>query len=158
MPAEGFFLAIGGLGVSLAGFAALIGALDRRDPDRGAIFGWRIRNIVISGFSVTFAGIGVPAVFTVTGDVGLTVRLLTLVLVTLRVVHVWQEFRPGPAWPDDRQRRFFTAAEALGIAVTLGNVVVGSVGYLQLMLLMALLTPVGIFLNAIRQITTSDGS
>jgi hypothetical protein len=104
---------------------------------------------------VTFTGFGVLAVYAVSGDVVLTVRLLTLLLAILKSTQVWREFRPGPAWPDDQQRLIFIAIEGTAIAVMLGNVLVGSVGYLQLLLLLALVTPVGIFLNAIRDVTSS---
>jgi hypothetical protein len=67
-------MAIGGLGVSIAGFAGLIATLDRRPEARNPI-GWRIPNIVIRGFHVTFSGFTTVAIYTITADVGMAVRI-----------------------------------------------------------------------------------
>src|SRR4029077_15770764 len=82
MPGESYFMAFGGLGVSLAGFAGLISALDRRPAAHSALVAWRIRNIVFLGFSLTFVGFGTVALYAVTGaDLPLTVRIASLLAV-----------------------------------------------------------------------------
>jgi len=58
-------MALAGLGVSLAGFAGLISALDRRPAASSVVAAWRIRNIVIRGFMVTFAGFATVALYTI---------------------------------------------------------------------------------------------
>ena len=74
-------MALGGLGVSLAGFAGLISALDRRPAAQSAVVASRIRTIVFLGFTLTFAAFGTIALYTVTGaDLTMTVRVATLIL------------------------------------------------------------------------------
>lgn len=58
MPGEFFFMALGGLGVSLAGFVGIITALDRSGDARSVIAMWRLRNIVWAGFTLTIIGFG----------------------------------------------------------------------------------------------------
>jgi hypothetical protein len=61
--------------VSIAGFAGLIATLDRRPEARNPIAGWRIPNIVIRGFHVTFSGFTTVAIYTITADVEMAVRI-----------------------------------------------------------------------------------
>jgi hypothetical protein len=46
MPGEFYFMAMGGLGVSLAGFAGLIAALTPEQSKDSAVARWRIGHIV----------------------------------------------------------------------------------------------------------------
>ena len=105
MPGEFYFMAVGGLGVTLAGFAGLIAALEGRTGVRqSAIDGWRIRHVVYQGFGVTFVAFATVALYTVTQDVARTVQLGTVAAV-LTVAANWRSLLPGPAWPDDRRRK-----------------------------------------------------
>jgi hypothetical protein len=162
MPGEFYFMAIGGLGVTLAGFAGLIAAL--QGPE-GPVAAWRIRNVVSSGFGVTLVGFATVALYTITQDVALTVRLASIVLVAAQLAR-WGEWRPGPAWPNERRRRGYILGQlAVAIAVVV-NVALASLGYLQLLLLLFLSVPAGIFARAVRDVTKnttdadsgSDGS
>jgi hypothetical protein len=156
MPGEFYFMAVGGLGVTLAGFAGLIAAL--QGPE-GQVASWRIRNVVYQGFGVTLVGFATVALYSVTQDIALTVRLASLVMV-ISMVARWGEMRPGPAWPNDRQRRgYLVGWLAFAIVVTV-NIGVASVGYLQLLLLFALGAPAGVFARAVREVTrqTDAGS
>ena len=150
MPGEFFFMGIAGLGVSLAGFAGLISALD---PDSGSpIKMWRIRNIVTAGFLLTFAGFGTVAVHTLTADVEATVRIISAAFALLLLGRFVAEIRPGPAWPD---RRALMVARAVGlflVALLVVNVFVASVGFLQLLFLYELTDPTMIFLFAVRDL------
>lgn len=150
MPEEFFyFMAIGGLGVTLAGFAGLIAAL--QGPE-GPVAAWRIRNVVYTGFGVTFIGFVTVALFTVTQDLALTVRLGSIVILVLGAAR-WGEMRPSAAWPSERQRRGFIFSNLVfGIAVAV-NIALASVGYLQLLLLFALGSPAGIFARAVEDVT-----
>jgi hypothetical protein len=143
MPGEFFFMAIAGLGVSLAGFAGLIAALDT-SPE-SPVRSWRIRNIVLSGFFLTFMGFGTVATHTLTDDVELTVRIVSLVSAVLLIARFSREIRPGPAWPE---RRSLVVASVIGLSVIglfAANAIVASVGFLQLVLLFELTDPVMIF-------------
>ena len=77
MADQGFFLALSGLGVSLAGFAGLIHALDRSLDKGDAVAKWRIRNVVSEGFGIALAGTLVWAAFSLSGDEALTVRIVS---------------------------------------------------------------------------------
>ena len=146
-------MAIAGLGVSLAGFAGLISALDRSPDAHSPVAAWRIRNIVIGGFALTFAGFVTVALYRVTAsDLTLTIRLASLVLAVANVLPMRSESRAGPAWPSERGRYLAIAATLLLVAVDLGNVWVGSLGYLQLLFLFQLIGPASIFFNTIRDV------
>jgi hypothetical protein len=149
VPSEFFyFMAVGGLGVTLAGFAGLIAALQGRE---GPVAAWRIRNVVFQGFGVTIVGFGTVALYTITQDVTLTARLASIVMVVTRATS-WGELRPSAAWRDERQRRgaiFIQLAFAVAVIV---NIALASVGYLQLLLLVFLTAPAGIFALAVRDV------
>ena len=150
MPGEFFFMAIAGLGVSLAGFAGLIAALD---PSPGsAVRQWRIRNIVVSGFFLTFMGFGTIATHTLTSDVEVTVRIISAVAAVVLLARFLKEIRPGPAWPD---RRGLVIASVMGLSVIgllVVNSVIASVGFLQLLMLLELTDPASIFLFTVRDL------
>lgn len=151
MPGEFFFMAMGGLGVSLAGFAGLIATLDRRALSGNPIAAWRIRNVVIRGFFVTVTGFGTVAVHTVTEDVATAVRIGSLYL-ALMSLFLLRESRPGPAWPDDRRRRIVALTAPFVVTLILLNVALAKVGFLELMLLVFLSGAFAIFINAVREI------
>lgn len=150
MPGEIFFMTMGGLGVSLAGFAGLISALDRSPTAHSAVASYRIRGIVVLGFAVTFIAFGTIAFFTLSGEnVSLTVRVSSL-LIAIPHLRGLRVARPGPLWTNETERRIQIAILLVLIAVTLGNVVVASVGYLELLFILLLGGPVSIFYNTVR--------
>jgi hypothetical protein len=154
VPGEFYFMAIGGLGVTLAGFAGLIAAL--QGPE-GPVAAWRIRNVVYAGFSVTTIGFSTVALYTITQDLTLTIRLAAIVML-LTLAARWVEWRPGPAWPNERRRRGYLVGQLLvAVAIAL-NIALASLGYLQLLLLFLLSVPAGIFARAVRDVTRSDPS
>jgi len=159
VPNEFYFMGLGGLGVSLAGFAGLISALDRTPEGHSAVAAWRIRNIVMGGFGVTFAGFGTVALYTVTSeDLTLTVRLASLLLAALTLAPIPWESRPGPAWPDERHRwRAIWATVAVAVA-ELANVALGSLGYLQVLFLLHLSGTASIFTRTIRDVARDASS
>jgi len=150
MPGDFYFMAFGGLGVSLAGFAGLISALDRSRAPDSAVAVYRVRGIVFLGFTLTLIGFGTVALYTLTGeDLTLTVRLSSLAL-ALMPVRGLVESRPGPAWPNEQERRVSIVVLLVLIAVTAGNIFVASVGYLELVMLLQLTGPMSIFYNTIK--------
>lgn len=156
MPEASYFMAFGGLGLSLAGYASIISAL--RPQGNDAIHAYRIRNIVLLGFSLTFVGFGTVAVYSVTGaNPAATARFGTLIVAVPFIRGLLVDTRPGPAWPVDRERRVAVATALAMLVLTLGNLVAGSVGYLQLLMLLLLIGPVSIFYNTIRDATAVDG-
>jgi hypothetical protein len=150
MPSEFFyFMAVGGLGVTLAGFAGLIAAL--QGPE-GPVAAWRIRNVVYTGFAVTFIGFVTVALFTLTQNITLTAQLGSLALLAMMAGR-WREMRPSAAWPSERQRRGFILSSLVFALAVLVNLALASVGYLQLLLLFALGSPIGIFARAVQDVT-----
>jgi hypothetical protein len=153
MPGEFFFMAIGGLGVSLAGFAGLIAALTPEQQRNSAVARWRIGRVVVWGLHVTLVGFGVVAIYALLKDETQTARLASALAALLLGIRSWRSTRPGPAWPDEGQRRFTMALWAFEVAFVLGNVVVGSVGYLHVIMLLLLSEPAAVFVSAIQDAT-----
>jgi len=148
-------MAMGALGVSLAGFASVIAALDRRPIAHSPVAAYRITSIVFLGFSLTIAGLATVAAYTVTGeDLPLTVRVGT-VLLALPYIRGFLQARPGPAWTNERERWGTIAGLAVLTAVTLGNLIFANLGYLQLLMLAGLIGPVQIFYNTVRDAARS---
>jgi hypothetical protein len=155
VPGEFYFMAIGGLGVTLAGFAGLIAALERREGAHSPVAAWRIRNVVYSGFGVTFVGFTTVAVHTITQNVSLTVRLATIVML-LAVAANWRSLLPSAAWRSQGQRRVAIVMRLAVGAAALVNIALASVGYLQLLLLIMLFGPIGTFVLAVADVTRGD--
>lgn len=156
MTDTGFFMAMGGIGISLAGFAGLFSALNGQgeaaDP---AVYRWRIREIVISAFQLTFLGFGAIALYGITEDVALTSRVISFIGAALFVVAALTVGRKSPAWPDDRDRQWARGATLVWALLMAGNVVVGSEAYLQIVMLILLLRPALVFIRAVVDATAS---
>lgn len=144
-----FFMTMGGLGVSLAGFGGLFSALhhdDRRmEP---AIYRWRMRQIVMSSFRLAFLGFGVVVVHGYTGDVAATARIISGIALVAGVEALITSTRPGPAWPNETDRRGAIGGSSVSLAVIAGNVIAGSQNYLRIVMLLLLLPPALIFVRA----------
>jgi hypothetical protein len=156
VPGEFYFMAIGGLGVTLAGFAGLIAALESREVD-SPITAWRIRTVVYQGFAVMFVAFATVGLYALTQDVPVTVRLGTIAAV-LGVAANWRSLMPGPAWPDERRRRIAIVARTVASAAGLLNVAFASVGWLELFLLLLLTAPASTFILAVADVTRGDAS
>jgi hypothetical protein len=152
VPGEFYFMALGGLGVTLAGFAGLIAAL--QGPE-GPVAAWRIRNVVYGGFNITIIGFSTVALYTITQDLTLTVRLATVVMLVTFAAR-WPEWRPGPAWPSERGRQGYLVSQLVVAIAIVVNIALASLGYLQLLLLFLLFVPAGIFARAVRDVTRGD--
>jgi hypothetical protein len=152
MTDAGLFMAFAGVAVSLAGFAGVIAALSGRPGEHSAILAYRITNIVFLGLTRAIAAYATLIAFTLSGnDVALAVRVGTVVLL-LPYLRGFRELRPGPAWPDNRQRRLGLVWLVGLILLTGLNIVFASVGYLEVLLLVALTIGPGlIFYNTVRE-------
>lgn len=149
MPGEFYFMALGGLGVTLAGFAGLIAALQGRE---GPVAAWRIRNAVSGGLGVTAIGFSTVALHSITQDITLTARLASIVMLVTFAAR-WVEWRPGPAWPNDRQRRGYIYGQLVVAVAIAVNIALASLGYLQLLLLLLAFVPAGSFARAVLDVT-----
>jgi hypothetical protein len=156
MPGEFFFMAIGGLGVSLAGFAGLIAALTPEQQRNSAIARWRIGRVVVWGLHVTLVGFGVVAIYSLLEDQSQTARAASGLAALLLAIRSWRSSRPGPAWPEESWRHGTMALWSSEAAFILGNVVVGSVGYLHVIMLLLLAEPAAVFVAAIQDATSGS--
>jgi hypothetical protein len=156
MPGEFYYMAIGGLGVTLAGFAGLIAALESREGERHSpIAVWRIRNVVYRGFSVTFIAFATVALYGLTQNLNLTIQLATVGTV-LSIAADWRSMLPGPEWPDDRRRKVaIVVRTAVGVAM-LANVFLVNGGLLELFMLIVLTGPASTFILAIADFSRGD--
>lgn len=149
MTDEFFFITFGGLGVSLAGFAGLIHALDRSSDTDNPITKWRIRSIVSAGFGVALSGLLVWPIYRITEDVALTVRLISLFLFAQYMRLAWTDLKPGPAWPEKGRWRVNVAISGVLLTLVALNIVIGSVGFLEVLFVLAVGQPIGTFIRAV---------
>lgn len=150
MPGEFFFMALGGLGVSLAGFAGLIAAFGRSKSDPDPVQAWRIANIVIGGAVLTLTGFGTIAVYLVVDEPTLTVRIASGLLTLFTLLRGISLLGARPAWEGyERRRRLYTIGFVLLTAATAVNVSVASVGLLGVLMVINLFDVFGIFMNAV---------
>ncbi len=152
-------MALAGVGVSLAGFAGVIAALSRRPGEHSAVIAYRITNIVILGLTRALAAYGTLVAYTISGgDQAVAVRVGT-VLLLLPDLRGYLVLRPGPAWSDERQRRFGLGLLTGMTLLTAANIIVASLGYLELLLLVALVIGPGlIFYNTIRDAARAEAA
>ncbi len=156
MPGEFFFLAFGGLGISLAGFAGLIFVLDRRPIVDNPISRWRIRHIALTGLLISTAGLLVLPVYQLTSDVAMTVRLVSVFVIVVSVIRARIDLRPGTAWPDERRRMFNIGLAVLTLAMWIANLAVGSVAFMMLLFVVWISAPIGTFANAIQDLRIEE--
>lgn len=160
MEDSAFFMAMGGLGVSLAGFAGLLSAFGTGHSSAPAVYRWRINEIVISSIQLSFIGFGVVVALDLFDQPGVAARLGSAAGAVAMVHAGVAMARSGDAWPDDRARR--TARYGiLGLWVPfyLANVIVGDLALLQAILLLFLYRPTSTFIRAVRDVAhaTSEG-
>ena len=110
-------MAMGGLGLSLAGFAGLLAAFHRSGERQPEIYRWRMSLIVLGSLFVLFLGFGIVPIHGFTGDVAATVRITTALAVLLTVIGQIRFGGPGPAWPDEKRRRIVRGAVFTQIAI-----------------------------------------
>ena len=151
MPGEFFFMSMGGLGMSLAGFGGLIAALTPKKAAATPVTKWRITHIVIWGLQLTVIGFGVVAVYSVTEDEAMTARIASGAAVLVHLLR-FGSMRPGPAWVRESERRANFWGTWVLIVVFGGNVVLGSVGYLHVIMLLVFAGPASIFATGIKEI------
>jgi hypothetical protein len=151
MPGEFFFMALRGLGVSLAGFAGLIATFDRRAGSGDPIPTWRIRGIRLPWIRCRHRGIWNgcgPYPHRERGGNGQDRQPLFDADVLCPAAGGSTRSRLA----HDRQRRLVVVSSAFVVALIVLNLVLASVGLLQLMLLVWLSGAMGIFMNAVREI------
>ena len=148
MTGESYFMLMGSLGVTLAGFAGLISVVGSRGRALGAVERWRVRHIVTRGFAVSVVALSTILAFSATGRVDMTVRIATALLLLARW-SLWSQSRPGPAWPNEQTRRRVRGNWLFNIALVASNIFFASVPVLQGLLLLELVSPMIVFVRAV---------
>jgi hypothetical protein len=154
VPGESFFMATAALGVSLVGFTGLMAAVDPNTETRPAIAAWRIHNVVQFGFLLTILGFGTIALHAISGDVTLTIRLVSGAAAIWSFALWWRATEPSPAWPDDSVRRWRRPLVLSSSILIATNVAFASVGGLQLAFVLLLYVALDIFRQTIKDHTT----
>ena len=159
MPGQAFLFATAGLGVTIAGFAGLITALDTGPNRHRAVQAYRVRNIVLDGFGLTLASLGAIAVYAFTdGNVAVAVRFATLLLILTWVRVISPANLSGPAW-DGFDRRTL-----LGVVIPVVSLIViaavslipASPGFLQVLIVFSLGGPFTVFYRTVRDTYSED--
>ena len=153
MEGQFFLTTVAGLSVTIAGFATLIAWL--RDDPRSwdPVNLWRVKNIVREAFTLAFLSLSLIPIFSLTDDIRATTRfgsagiMLAIVLDVIINRHpdqkIWQ---PRASWT------VYMIASGLYFALQSVNLQLASLGILQIGLLLALISPAGIFSNFVREL------
>lgn len=152
MPNAAFLMTIGGLGVSFAGFAGLITALDRRPVKPEAVVEWRIRNLVLDSFMITIICFGAVATYEITeGDLALTIRIACVVALLRWFVALQPSNLTGAAWEGYGRRQWFFSVGGLsiGAALWVWCLVVATMNVFLVVVLLSLMGPMTTLYNTI---------
>jgi hypothetical protein len=149
-----YITTIAGLGVSLAGFSALL-TLFRAGQVWDAVTLWRARAIVRTSLETAIAMLASVPVFYLTGTDAWAIRAGTFLL----LVTGWIDLvKMGPgrqpdAWPDRRRIRYFYAIGVAASAVLITNLVIANLGVFLAMGLWNLGLPMTIFIMVVDEFT-----
>lgn len=153
MEGQFFFTTVAGLSVTIAGFATLIAWL--RDDPRSwdPVNLWRVKNIVREAFTLAFLALTLIPIFSLTDDIRATTRFGAAGLMLAIVLDVVINRHPDPTiWQPMVSWTIYMIASGLYFALQLVNLQLASLGVLQIGLILALLSPAGIFSNFVREL------
>jgi uncharacterized BrkB/YihY/UPF0761 family membrane protein len=146
-----FFTTIAGLGVSLAGFGAVIAWL-RDDPSGwDPINLWRVKTIVRHALTIAFLCLTLVPIHTFTQDDSTTIRIGSALAALFTLSDAWRVRQPDPVVWDRASWLVFVATSGFLGLLGLANVVWASLGLLQAIILALLTSPAGIFTNFVRE-------
>lgn len=153
-----FFTTIAGLSVSLAGFGAVIAWL-RDDPSGwDPVNLWRVKTIVRHALTIAFLCLTLVPIHTFTQDEMTTLRIGSALAALFTISDMWQVRHPDPqVWDPVSLRIYITISVALAL-LSMANIVWGSLGLLQGLVLFFLTSPAAIFSNFMREMGASSGS
>ena len=147
-----FFTSIAGLAISLAGFGAVIAWL-RDDPSGwDPVNLWRVKTIVRHALFISFICLSLVPIHTFTDNDAMTIRLGSVLVALFAIDDLWRFRHPDPVIWDPTSWRVFMATTGTIAAVSLINIAWASLGALQVLVLVILTSPAGIFFNFVREI------
>ena len=151
---SGFFLAIAGLGVSIAGFAALMFSF--RKGEVGRVTGWRIRHIVTGGFTVTAVSLGVVAVALLADDADLQVRLASVLGAISALPNMWiyRSLRDPEIFATRAQVVAWVVADVLIEGVFILNVFIASYAVVVVMWVVMVASAMSLFAREVNRLYT----
>jgi len=153
-----FFTTIAGLSVSLAGFGAVIAWL-RDDPSGwDPVNLWRVKTIVRHALTIAFLCLSLVPIHTFTQDDMMTIRIGSALFLVFEVFDLLRMRRPDPeVWDPVSMRVYLTLGVVLG-ALEVANIFWASLALLQVLVLLILTSPAGIFSNFVREMGARTGS
>jgi hypothetical protein len=153
-----FFTTIAGLSVSLAGFGAVIAWL-RDDPSGwDPVNLWRVKTIVRHALTIAFLCLALVPIHTFTQDDLMTIRIGSALFLAFEVVDLLRMRRPDPeVWDPVSLRVYLTLGFLLGV-LEVANIFWASLALLQVLVLLVLTSPAGIFSNFVREMGSRPGS
>jgi hypothetical protein len=157
MPGEFFFMSMGGLGMSLAGFGGLIAALTPKKEAASPVARWRITHIVTWGLQLTIVGFGVIVIQSIVEDAAMTARIASGAVVVIHLLR-FRSNRPGAAFRSEAERKRSVGLTIGVILVVAPNMILGSVGYLHAIMLIMFAGPASIFSTGVKEIFTDPAN
>jgi len=153
-----FFTTIAGLSVSLAGFGAVIAWL-RDDPSGwDPVNLWRVKTIVRHALTIAFLCLALVPIHTFTQDDLMTIRIGSALFLAFEVFDLLRVRRPDPeVWDPLSLKVYVTTGVVLG-ALQVANIFWASLALLQVLVLLLLTSPAGIFTNFVREMGSRPGS
>jgi hypothetical protein len=157
MEGQFFLTTVAGLSVTIAGFATLIAWL-RDDPRTwDPVNLWRVKNIVREAFTLAFLSLSLIPIFSLTDDIRATTRFGSAGIMLAIVLDVIINRHPDPKiWQPKASWTAYMIASGLYFALQLVNLQLASLGVLQIGLLLALISPAGIFSNFVRELGKNE--
>lgn len=156
-PVEGqaFFTTVAGISVSLAGFGAVIAWL--RDDLSGwdPVNLWRVKTIVRHALTIAFLCLALVPIYTFTKNDAMTIRIASGLVSVFAISDVWRVRHPDPTVWDPVSLRVFVTSTGSIAAFGLANILWASLGLLQVLVLVLLTSPAGIFSNFMREMGRS---
>ena len=159
MEGQFFFTTVAGLSLSIAGFASLIAWL-RDDSERwDPVNLWRVKTIVREAFTLVFLALALIPIYTLTDDLRATVRWSSASMMLAIVIEAFiNRHRDSRVWKPRSSWIFYMIFNAIYFALHLVNIQLASMGLLQIMFLLTLLSPAGIFSNFVRELGRDAGA
>ena len=154
MSGGSFFLTLGGLGVSLAGFAGLIYAMASDPGERDMATARRFRSIVYHGFRVAVVGLAAFPAWELTGSQDDTMRIVSGVAI-VSFIGFRSELAPGPAWSSSADRYFVIGLAVAQSLAWVANLVLASTGVAMALLVWTVIVSMGVFFSAVRAMDTA---